>query len=192
MTIMIGFLILALFSGPQTYYRALYESGVDFPTFVEQISSRKEMWDRNVEKARIPAPLLERAKRVDRQLYLLIIAVDGCSDSANTIPWLGKLAAQVPKLDLRIVHPDAGRPVMLSHLTPDGRPATPTVLVLDADFNKVGAFIERPAPLQELAIASLEKGDPGTFLATKFAWYNEDDGRTTLEEVVAIMELAGR
>jgi hypothetical protein len=93
-------------------------------------------------------------------------------------------------MDMRIVHPRFGDAIMDSHPTPDGRGATPTVILLNAQFDDVGAFIERPAPLQEWALANKDQMDSGQFLKEKFAWYDEDLGRTTMEEVVLLMEAA--
>ncbi|MFT5142748.1 MAG: hypothetical protein ACI80V_003528 [Rhodothermales bacterium] len=176
-------------SGTDTF-RELFESGQTYEVFLEEADRRKEMWHANTEKAQVPADLLERAAAVPGTWHLLAVAVDGCSDSANTIPFLASLVNELEGVDMRIVHPRFGDAIMDSHPTPDGRGATPTVILLDAQFDEVGAFIERPAPLQEWALANKNQLGSAQFLKEKFAWYDQDLGRTTIEEVVSLMEEA--
>ena len=68
-----------------------------------------------------------------------------CSDSVNTIPFLAQLVAQVPQLDMRVISPTQGRQLMETRRTPDGRGATPTVIILDESGAEAGCWIERPA-----------------------------------------------
>jgi len=51
-------------------------------------------------------------------------------------------------------------------------------------------FIERPTPLQEWALPARKDLDIGDFMRQKKAWYAEDQGRQTMEELVALMEKA--
>lgn len=170
--------------------KALFDGGQSYATFLEEADRRKAMWHANTEKAEVPDELLNRAQAVGGTWHLLAVAVDGCSDSANTIPYLATLADAVEGLDLRIIDSRAGRALMNAHRTPDGRAATPTVILLDADFDNAGAFIERPAPLQEWAMANRSELTDDEYLTQKFAWYDEDLGATTMLEVIELMEAA--
>jgi hypothetical protein len=116
------------------------------------------------------------------------VAVDACSDSVSTIPYLAELVARVEGLDMRIVDATVGREIMESHRTPDGRPATPTVLLLDADWDEAGCFIERPPALQTWLLE--EAFDNDEFFAAKMGWYEEDGGRDTVEAFVEMLEAA--
>ena len=148
------------------------------------------MWMKNWEAATIPADALAQARALPPGYRLLVIAVDSCSDSVNTIPYLAKLVAEVPGLGMRILSPAAGRRLMAERPTPDGRPATPTVIVLDAAGTEVGCWIERPAALQAIAIAARAGGGTSEFAATKQGWYDADAGASTIREVVALLSQA--
>lgn len=169
---------------------ALYRSGISYETFLADARARVELWHANTERsAIIDASLVERARAVDGTWHLLAVAVDSCSDSVSIIPWLAGLVAEVDGLDLRIVDPTAGRSVMEAHRTPDGRAATPTVLLLNETFEEAGCFIERPPALQEwirerpgLSSEEVYEG--------KMAWYDEDRGRGTVEALVEMLEAA--
>jgi len=108
----------------------------------------------------------------------------------NTIPYLAHLVNAVEGFEMRIVLPEPGKHIMEAHLTPDGRPSTPTVLVLNEKYEEVDAFIERPEALQTWALGEGKKLDSAAFLEAKFAWYDDDLGRQTMQAVLDIIEAA--
>ena len=170
--------------------RALYERGTTFEDFHANATRRRELWDANYAAATIPVPLLDRGRAVGGSWHLLAVAVDACSDSVNTIPYLALLAERVPGLELRIVDSDVGRAVMEARRTPDGRAATPTVVLLDADFDDAGCFIERPKDLQAWLAENEGRLDSDALHQGKMGWYADDAGASTVEEVVSLMEAA--
>lgn len=173
--------------------RALYAAARTFPDFLASVRARKATWDGNYAAgAALDSGLVGRARAAAGTWRLLVVAVDGCSDSANTIPWIARLVEQVPGLELRVVLPGPGAPVMAAHRTPDDRAATPTVVLLDADWREIGCFIERPRPIRDWMLA--EKGKVGADSAAKHkaAWYVADAGRSTVVQVVEMLEAARR
>ena len=183
-------LALALLFASDDALKELYESGQTYAEFLDDADRRRAMWLANTEKALPSAELIARARGVEGSWYLLAVAVDGCSDSANTIPYIAALVDSLDHVDLRIVPASEGRFLMQRHRTPDDRAATPTVVLLDKDFEDAGAWVERPAPLQVWATAAKDSLSSEDFLAAKFRWYDEDIGRTTVEEVVSLLETA--
>ena len=173
-----------------TNREALYRQGITFDVFLDQAVKRRQMWLDNFAKGRVPDALQSRVLAVPGRWRLLVVAVDSCSDSANTIPYLAHLVAATDNLEMRIIDSDVGRPVMEAHRTPDGRAATPTVVLLNDRYEEVGCFIERPAELQTWAIENRDKLDDREYMRQKFAWYDNDVGHQTMSEVVALMEEA--
>lgn len=173
---------------PDSSLVSLYATGTDFATFLAAADARKAAWHKHWNEGRVPADALAAAQALTGKWRLLVVAVDGCSDSVNTIPYIARLVAQVPSLEMRIVLPRPGRPVMEAHRTPDGRPATPTVVLLDEAGRNVGCWIERPAELQRQAIAARAAGDLDAFHGGKQAWYDADAGASTVREVVAMLQ----
>jgi len=168
----------------------LYNQGIPFDEFLENAEKRRDRWLRNYENARVDEDLLERARAAKGTWRLLAVAVDSCSDSVSTIPFLARLVNQAPNLEMRIIDSNVGRAVMLDHPTPDGRSATPTIVLLNESFEEVGCFVERPATLQKWATENKEKLTENEYLKRKFAWYDEDAGRHTVEAIVELMEAA--
>lgn len=169
---------------------ALYESGQDFDAFLKSANARKAMWEKHWAEGVVAEDQLAKARAVPGRWRLLIVAVDGCSDSVNTVPFIARLVSMVPSLELRIVQPGPGRPVQEAHRTPDGRAATPTLVLLDEQGNDAGCWVERPAELQDSAIKARAAGTIEEWARGKQDWYDQDAGASTVREVVAILEAA--
>ena len=180
------------FAGTDSTYQWIFESGIPFATFLERAERRKDQWAANYRIGAVPDVLLARARAVMGTWKVLVVAVDGCSDSVNTIPYIARLFEALPGVELRIVNSEVGKSIMESHRTPDGRAATPTVLLLDVSFEERGCFIERPGVLRQLMSDQREKSGEGGLFEGKMKWYDDDKGAHTVEEMVAILEAAGR
>ena len=93
-------------------------------------------------------------------------------------------SASVP---LRIVDRKIGAPLMDRHRTPDGRIATPTVVLLRAG-DEVGAWVERPGVVQQWFLSMATDPESVRRFGERQAWYESDGGRTVLAEVTALAE----
>ena len=169
---------------------AIYRQGIPFEEFLAAAERRRARWLRNYENGSVDESQVERARAVGGTWRLLVVAVDGCSDSVSTIPYLAHLVNGAENLDMRIVDSDVGREVMLDHLTADGRAATPTVVLLNEAYEEVGCFIERPALLQAWVDENRSDLSDRQYLEQKFAWYDEDAGRQTVAAIINLMEAA--
>jgi len=172
--------------------RRLFDGGQRFAEFVAAAQQRKAEWERHAARGPFPDTLAARVRATAGPWKLLVVAVDGCSDSVSTIPYLARFLEQVPGVELRIIGSTAGRAIMEAHRTPDGRGATPTVLLLDADYAERGAWIERPTTLQSWILSQKGVLPDAELFTRKMRWYDEDQGRQTVEEIVALMERASR
>ena len=176
---------------PDETLRELYEGGRPYGGFLSAATQRTELWHGNSDKAKsIDMSLVRRARTVGGTWRFLAVAIDSCSDSVSTIPYLAELVRRVEGIDLRIVDPTAGRSIMESHRTPDGRPATPTVLLLDEDFDEAGCFIERPPTLQTWILENDETLSGAQIYEQKMEWYADDSGQETVLRFVEMLEAA--
>ena len=164
-------------------YKALYDSGQTFTDFVSKATARKEQWEGNYAMKVAPDVLVTRAAAAGTGWKLLVVTVPGCSDSVNIVPYVASLLDKVGSVEMRLISPALGKAVQEAHRTPDGRAATPTFILLDAEFNERGCWIERPSNLIELM-------KNGTDFEGKMAWYDKDRGASSLEEIVQMIEAA--
>ncbi len=168
----------------------LYLKGTPYQRFLQGVNARKEMWYTNNERKKLSDHQRKRVEQISKKWYLLAVAEDRCSDSANTIPYLSVLLDESDNIDLRIVDARAGSELLEKYRTPDGRSATPTVVLLDSDLRERGAWVERPAGLQEWAMANRDSVTQDEFMTAKFAWYDADGGTGTINEVLDLIEQA--
>lgn len=168
----------------------LYYQGKTYVEFRDAATQRVQAWNDHYANAQVPDALRTRVTALPGSWRLLVVAEDWCGDSANTIPYVAKLVDAAGNLDMRIINSTVGRAIMESHRTPDGRAATPTVILLTEDFEEAGCFVERPRHLQRWWLANEDKLSRKDLLDQKYAWYAEDRGQETLEEIVAMMEAA--
>jgi hypothetical protein len=167
--------------------KTAFEGGQRWQEFYAAINRRRELWDRNWTNARVADSLIARARNVG-PLRILVITEPGCSDSANSLPYLARLVQSVPGLDLRLINSRVGKPWMEAHRTPDGRPATPTVLVLDEEFRIRGCWVEQPKALQDFWLPIVARKETGERFEEKMTWYVKDEGREIMREVVEMLE----
>jgi hypothetical protein len=165
----------------------VYRDGKTWEAFLADVDRRRELWNETWRTASVPEHLADRA-RSSGEWRVLIITVPGCSDSANSVPYIARLVEQTPGLELRLVDATMGRPWLEAHRSPDGRAATPTVLVLDGEFRIRGCWVEQPAALQTIWLPIVARGAASAELDRKMSWYAADAGREILREIVEVLE----
>jgi hypothetical protein len=158
------------------------------PELVARARSHRELWRDMTARARVPQPLVDRARRLGRPYYLLVLLEDWCGDAINTIPALAALADAVPGLQLRVLERDRNPDLMDAHLTGTSR-SIPVVVALDAEGREIGWWGPRPAELQRWAPSAEARARSGGDRYREIRrWYARDGGRTTVGEVLELLE----
>jgi hypothetical protein len=181
--------ITVLQAAPRADPAALFDAGRSWEQFVDGLERQRELWLRTVADATVAPELVDRVRRAGRDLQLLVVAEDWCPDSAYSVPYVVRLAA-LANVPLRIVDRTAGESLMRAHRTADGRTATPTVVLL-REGRDAGAWVERPAVLQELFRSIGASPESARRFAQRGEWYEADRGVTVLKEIVALVEQTG-
>lgn len=170
-------------------YSSLYAQGISFTDFLDRARLLRDEWRDNYKHATIDADALERARALKGKWQLLVVADDSCHDSVNTVPYVARLTEAVPDmLSMRTVSSDVGQAVKDAHQTPDGRAATPTIVVLDERGAMKGVFIERPAALLKYVEEHGIGKYPHEVREMRRQWYEDDKGRHAISEILDIME----
>lgn len=176
-------------TAPAPDYPALYAKGVSFATFLDKARARREDWRRHYSDAAVTPDLVTRMRALRGHRLMLIVAEDWCADSVNTVPYVARLVDAAPdRVDLRVIDATAGRPAMEANPAPDGRAATPTIIVLTDDGSVLGAWVERPSPAQHWFLERQKTTMQQPLHEQLMKWYDEDAGRTTMAEIAAILE----
>ena len=164
---------------------ALFAEGATFAEFMADVRAQRRTWEENAARPAPPRELVERLQRAGAGLRLLVVSEAACSDSVQTVPYIARLAS-LAGVDLRIVTKARGLWLLEQHRTPDGRTATPTVVLL-REGRDVGAWVERPEVLQTWFLARQDLSARER-LARKTSWYDWDRSASTLAEIVALAE----
>lgn len=170
---------------------ALHGSGQRFPDFVAAAKARREGWVKLADSAQVADALVTRAKAAVQggTWRILVVAIDACGDSMNTVPFVARVAAMAG-VDLRIVLPTAGRAVQDSHRSLDGRMATPTFILLDETGAERGCIVEQPRALREWAAPQRSVVSLDSVHAGIRAFYAKDKGESIAQETVEMLEAA--
>lgn len=164
-----------------------YTAAPTFTQFLDGAEKNRDLWRAVARRATVPAEVLERVRALPGRWHFLVLCDDWCGDGVNTLPFIAALVDAVPTLDLRVVARDENPDLMDAHLT-NGSRSIPVVIVLDEAFQEQGWWGPRPAELQRWVIEEGLKLPSDERYREVRRWYARDGGRTTLEEITALLE----
>lgn len=173
-------------------HRSYWEKGVPFQRWLEEeVEEHADLWRGVWRKHETPDRAVERAREIGGEWKLLVLTEDWCGDASNTVPVLARFAEAAPNVEMRVVERDENPELMEQYLTDGGR-AIPVAVVLDDQLAPRGRWGPRPAELQDFVISEKEKGEMETSEIYRRArrWYARDGGRTTLRELLDVLEEA--
>jgi hypothetical protein len=158
--------------------------------YLEGAQKNLDLWAAMRARARVPEEFRRRASALPGGRRLLVLLEDWCGDAVNTVPVLERLARETAGVELRVLGRDANPHLMDPRLTHGGR-SIPVVIVLDEEGGELGWWGPRPSPLQRWVREVGLQLEPSERYREARRWYARDRGRTTLDEVLRIMERAG-
>lgn len=131
----------------------------------------------------------EYIKNFDKQLTFLVITESWCGDAAQIVPVVNKIAELNPKINIKLVFRDENEPLMNQFLTNGGK-AIPVVVILDSENNVITHWGSRPSTatkmVEDFKVAH-GKLTP-EFKEDLQKWYNQDKGKTTVDDFIAILK----
>jgi hypothetical protein len=167
-----------------------YESAMTFAEYLRSVEKNAELWQGVYRTAMVSAGAVERFSDFAGTWRLLALSEDWCGDAVSTLPLIARLAEQ-SGVDFRVLSRDANADVMDAHLTAGTR-SIPVVMVVDLSYLSRAWWGPRPAPVQRWMRSE------GLFIPKevrgrrKRAWYARDRGRTTIAEVIEMVERTAR
>lgn len=168
--------------------RERYEAAPTLDEFVEGARTNAELWRSIHRRARAPEDLVARAAALPAGRHLLVLLEDWCGDAVNTVPVLARLAEAAPRLDLRVLPRDENPDLMDAHLTGASR-SIPVVVVLDESYAELGWWGPRPAELQAWVVSEeAQRLSKEERYREVRRWYARDRGRSTLTEILDLLE----
>lgn len=169
--------------------RDRYHAALDFEVLLGTVVKNADLWSAIWRHARVDDDHVRRVSSLGGAWHLLVLSEDWCGDAVNTVPVVARLAARCPNLDLRVLGRDANPDLMEAHLTGTAR-SIPVIIVLDEAFEERGWWGPRPTVLQRWVSGQGQLLEKTSRYREARTWYARDRGRTTLEEVVSMLERA--
>jgi hypothetical protein len=169
--------------------RDRYLAAPDFPAMLATVRKNVDLWAALWKHARVDEDFVRRVTALPGVWHLLVLSEDWCGDAVNTVPVVARLAERSPNIDLRVLGRDDNPDLMDAHLTGSSR-SIPVVIALDESFQERGWWGPRPTVLQHWVSGQGQLLEKTARYREARIWYARDQGRTTLEEVVSMLERA--
>lgn len=117
----------------------------------------------------------------------VVITEDWCGDSAQNLPYIAKIAATTPRIELAILLRDENLDIIDEYLT-NGTRSIPKLIGLDRSWNELYRWGPRPRALQDLFLRLKSEGMQKEKIYENLqAWYNRDHGRELEREFSEIL-----
>jgi len=164
-----------------------YETALTFEQYVATAQKNQDLWRDVYRLATVAPAIIDRINAIRCRRHLVILVEDWCGDAVNVVPPIVRLAEGAERLDVRLLGRDANPDIMNAHLT-NGSRSIPVVIVLDEQLVECGWWGPRPTELQRWVIdVGLAMPSAERYRHVR-AWYARDHARTTLDEVVTLIE----
>jgi hypothetical protein len=169
--------------------RDRYLGAMEFEEMLATAAKNQDLWAAVWRRAEVPEEFIRRLAATGGAWHFLVLSEDWCGDAVNSVPIVARLAELSGNADLRVLARDANLDLMDTHLTGTSR-SIPVVIALDAEFQERAWWGPRPRALQEWVMGPGKAMEQDPRYREVRAWYARDRGRSTLEEIVSMVEKA--
>ncbi len=132
-----------------TLDRARWDKGITYEAFKAAMTRNQERFAENESRVALDPETIRTFKSLPKPLRVLALAEDWCGDVVANLPILGRLAKDVPTLDVRIFYRDQNLDLMERWLNQGKYQSIPVFVFFDENFRELGHWIERPASVTQ-------------------------------------------
>ncbi len=131
-----------------TITREQFSEGLDADTYLaEKVEANRDRFLQNISEFELTDE--DRAFFAENPISVAAFGEDWCTDVVQFLPVMIKLSQEVPTVDLRIFERDDNMELMNPYLKEGKYASIPVFVVMDAEWNEQGHFIERPAAVTQ-------------------------------------------
>ncbi len=173
-----------------------WEAARSWAETLDSVEVNRDLWVAHGRRLRLGEDARVRLAALPGPRRVLVLTEDWCGDAARPVPVLAAACEAAEGVEHRCLGSDEWPGVIERFLTHGGR-AIPTAIVQDEHGMLLGAWGPRPAALQALVRAKRRREGPATpettaaWYAPIMAWYGRDKGRSTVEELLMLLERGG-
>jgi hypothetical protein len=140
-----------------TVDRARWDKGITYDEFKAAMTRNQERFAENEGRVALDPETVRTFKSLPKPIRVLVLAEDWCGDVVANLPILGRLAKEVPTLDVRIFYRDQNLDLMERWLNQGKYQSIPVFVFFDENFRELGHWIERPASVTDRRAAERKK-----------------------------------
>jgi hypothetical protein len=140
-----------------TIDRARWDKGVTYDAFKGALTRNQERFAENESRVILDPETVRTFTSLSPRLRVLVVAEEWCGDVVANLPVLGRLAKEVPTLDVRVFYRDQNLDLMERWLNQGKYQSIPVFVFLDQEFRERGHWIERPASVTERRAAERKR-----------------------------------
>lgn len=196
---------------PETVQQRIAQSGIPYQKYIADIQTELSDVDpsllsekdakyygykklnlkrmERIEKRYTPSSdMVSLLSNLDIPMTWMLITESWCGDSAQTLPYIARIAAAMPKTSLQILSRDNHPEIMDLYLT-NGSRSIPKLVAFDSDWNEIFQWGPRPEEAMELARELKESGLSEAVRAKEIqGWYNRNKGSSLEREFIQVFE----
>lgn len=133
-----------------TMTRERFDAGLTYDAYKAAMSRNRERVEENERKVALEPEAVRFFKSLPKPVNVVVLAEDWCGDVIANLPVLGRLAAEVGKLNVRVLYRDQNLDLRERWLNQGKYQSIPVFAFFDESFRELGRWIERPASVTEL------------------------------------------
>lgn len=152
-----------------TMTRERFEKGLTYEAYKAAMSRNRDRVEENERRVALDPEAVRFFRSLPGPVNVLVLAEDWCGDVIANLPVLGRLAAEVGTLNVRILYRDENPDLRDRWLNQGKYQSIPVFVFFDERFRELGHWIERPTSVTELRAKRRREvfasdpafGDPG-------------------------------
>ncbi len=126
-------------------------------------------------------------KNIKEKQSWMIITENWCGDSAQTLPYIAKMAEINPLIELNVILRDSNLDIIDNYLT-NGTRSIPKLIVFDSSGNELFLWGPRPEDAQRLVLKLKNEEIHKEEINQKLhLWYGKDRGKNIEKEFMKIL-----
>ena len=168
-----------------------------WPEYLASVAANRDLWEAHARRVVPDEDAAARLAALPGPRRVLVLTEDWCGDAARSVPVIATACEAAAGVEHRYLDSDAWPrdPRALPHARRPGHPHGDRAGRARRPARRVGAASRAPPGAPEGAAAPGGAADPGdegpAWYAPIMAWYGRDRGRTTVDELLMVLERGG-
>jgi hypothetical protein len=125
-----------------------WQAGLALAEFVERMATYQDKMRRRLRVVALSEADCAELARLNQPVHALVMTEDWCPDSLMNVPILARVVEAASEMDMRIFVRSAS-PDLEAYYQARSIRCIPVFTFLDADFNEIGTWLERPQAAHE-------------------------------------------